>query len=167
MEDEMITFEEFDALLDCFENPCDAFDYAHFAFKSHLANARNDFSPVVIALSYLGALIDKGHKHETLVYLDECESDCRQDPENEIAISVRGRIMSYRIDMLLICHKWALAEKESLKAFDWMKEHTDFFPESCGSHLDIRRSYVIALRKRRKTKEAVIQEKIIADLEID
>lgn len=163
----MITFEEFDALLDCFENPCDAFDYAHFAFKSHLANAREAFSPIVIVLSYLNVLLEKGYKQTTLVFLNETEIDCRQYPENEITLRVRGDIMYYYIEILLSSRKWALAEKESLRAFDWLNGHPDVFPEFCRPHLDIRKSYARALRMRRKTKEAAIQEKIIADLEFD
>lgn len=167
MEENVITPDELDALLECFEDPCDAIDYARQIFQDNLAEAKDPFTPVLIVLNYIIVLEHQRQIHKGLTFLEGCKCDCELCPENRIRIKVRGDVWYQYIEQLLICHKWAQAEKESIRAFEWMKEHSDLFPEYCPAHLGIRKAYALALRMRRKYKEAKVQEEIIAGLEID
>ncbi len=163
----IITPEEFNALLECFEDPCDAIDYARQAFRDNLAEAKHQVYPTLITLQYIVVLLYQRQTLKGLAFLEGCMCDCELYPENRIRIKVRGDVWYQYIDQLLICRKWAQAEKESIRAFDWMKKHSDIFLEYCSPHLEIRKAYAQALRMRRKYKEAKIQEEIIAGLEID
>lgn len=167
MEDNVITPEEFEALLECFEDPCDAIDYARKSFQDNLMEAKDQFHPMLIVLDYMIVLLKQRQTLKGLAFLEGCKCDCEQSPENRIRIAVRGDVWHEYIDQLLLCRKWAQAEKESIKAFDWMKEHSDIFPEYYSPHLKIRKAYAKALRMRRKYKEAKMQEEIIAEFEVD